>query len=162
MPRAMRVATLLGFFSLGLFVSACATPAKIAEAPVARGAPTRMNAVDRIPRPRIATPTVSALQSRDIAEHDAAASFRALHPKLLACFAKRLARQPNARARVRFDVFVGEDGRAIDVTTIGGSSLGPEVLRCMTDRVRGASFDPPDESGTSRISVPLWFEAAGL
>jgi hypothetical protein len=91
------------------------------------------------------------------AEREADAVVRQLHPQLLACYAKRLAKDPTAHAYLLVDVLVGEDGRPSEVATTGGARLG-EALNCITASLRSAAFDPPAKTGTTRIRLPLSFE----
>ena len=95
-----------------------------------------------------------------VAEDDATRIFRAMHPKLVACYARRLASRPDAHAHLVVDVLVGADGRPRDVSTSGGAALGSEAVDCMVRQVRRAVFVPPEHGGTSRVRVPFTFRPA--
>jgi hypothetical protein len=84
-----------------------------------------------------------------------------MHDDLLACYKKRLAASPRARAFVMLDIVVAEDGRVRDVEATGGGMLGERAVRCMTTRVERATFAPVKNGGTLRFQVPLTFRPSG-
>ena len=100
---------------------------------------------------------VRAIHPRAVAEDEATRIFRAMHPKLTACYARRLASHPTARAYVVIDVLVGVDGRPRDVSATGGGALGRDAVDCMIGHVRKIVFAPPENGGTSRVRVPFTF-----
>src|SRR5262249_53272677 len=89
------------------------------------------------------------------AEVDAERVFGSMHADLQACYAARVRERPRAHAFLEVEVVIGPDGHVVDVTTTGGALLGDRTLRCMTDRVRGATFEPPHGGGTMHVHVPL-------
>jgi len=104
-----------------------------------------------------ALPVLRDIHPRTTAEDEATRIFRSLHPKLLGCYARRLASRPDARAYVVVDVLVGGDGRPRDVSASGGGMLGRATVDCMVGHVRAAAFAPPASGGTSRVRVPFTF-----
>ncbi len=100
---------------------------------------------------------VHAIDPWTAAEDEATRVFRSMHPQLIACYTRRLASHPDARAYLVVDVLVGADGRPRDVSTIGGAMLGRDTVDCMTRHVRSARFAPPEHGGSSRVRVPFTF-----
>lgn len=147
--RRMHARSFAGSTLIALWTG-CA-PAKVAP-PLE---PARAERAAAPPEP--APPLGERTDPTEEAEREAAAVVRQLHPQLLACYAKRLKRDPKAEAYLLVDVLVGEDGRPRDVATTGGARLG-EALDCITSRLRSAAFERPAKTGTTRIRVPLAFE----
>lgn len=81
----------------------------------------------------------------------------AMHGDLLACYAKRLAVNPQAHGFITADVIVGPDGRVRNVETTGGAILGEATMRCIVGRIERATFEPPHGGGTLRVQVPFAF-----
>ena len=106
-------------------------------------------------------PAAHRFHARTVAEDEATRIFRAMHPHLVACYAKRLVSHPNARAYLVIDVLVGADGRPRDVSTSGGALLGTDTVECVTRHVRTATFAPPENGGTSRVRIPFTFRPEG-
>lgn len=159
MQRAFMPFAGLVILMLVLAVGGC-SPASTTRGPGAHGVarPAASASAER-PGPETVSPS-SRLRSFDplpVAEGEAGAVFRAMHPQLLACYAQRLATHPRAHAFVTVDVVVGDDGRPREVSTTGGALLGSVVLDCVTRHVRRAVFAPPSASGTSRVRVPFAF-----
>ncbi len=105
-------------------------------------------------RPKAAASTIDPTESAERAAGDV---LRAIHPQLLACYARRLSADPHAHAYLTVDVRIGADGRPRDVATTGGARLG-DALDCITARIRDSTFEPPARTGTSRVVVPFAFE----
>jgi hypothetical protein len=89
------------------------------------------------------------------AEIDAEQVFASMHADLQACYATRVRERSRAHAFMTMDVVVGPDGHVLDVATTGGALLGDRTLRCMTDRVRSATFEAPRGGGTLHVRVPF-------
>lgn len=80
---------------------------------------------------------------------------RARADRLLACYKKRVAANPNAHGFITVDIIVDPDGKVRNVETTGGAILGDATMSCLVQRVKRASFDPPHNGGTLRIHVPF-------
>jgi hypothetical protein len=78
-----------------------------------------------------------------------------MHGDLLGCYKKRVAVNPNAHAFITVDIVVDQDGHVRFVETTGGALLGDGTMKCIVDRIKRASFDPPHGGGTLRIHVPF-------
>ena len=52
---------------------------------------------------------------------------------------------------------IGPTGAPRSVETTGGAILGDDVMGCVVDRVKAASFLPPHGGGTLRLHVPFQF-----
>jgi hypothetical protein len=78
-----------------------------------------------------------------------------IHPRMLACYTKRIAVNPAAHGFITIDIVVGPDGHVITVETTGGAILGPATMSCMTHEIERAVFAPPHGGGTLRIHVPF-------
>lgn len=85
----------------------------------------------------------------------------AMHPDLLACYAKRVAVSPAAHASMTVDIVVAPDGHVQDVETTGGALLGEATMSCIVSRVKRATFEPPRGGGTMRIHVPFSLRPTG-
>ncbi len=92
---------------------------------------------------------------------DADRVMASMRDDLLACYEKRLATNPQARAFVMLDIVLQADGRVRRVDATGGGMLGDAALTCMTSRVTRASFAPVHGGGTLRLQVPLTLRPVG-
>jgi hypothetical protein len=79
----------------------------------------------------------------------------AMHADLLACYATRVAANPDAHGFLTVDIVIGPDGHVQRVETTGGAVLGPVTMRCLTKRVERGVFEPPHGGGTLTIHVPF-------
>jgi hypothetical protein len=86
---------------------------------------------------------------------NADAVIESMHDDLLACYDKRVAANPNAHGSITVEMVVDPSGHVSAVETTGGALLGDGTMKCIVQRVKKASFDPPHGGGTMRIQVPL-------
>lgn len=100
---------------------------------------------------------VTMLDYHDADVANADAVFASMHDDLLACYKARVDEHPNAHAFLVIDVLVAPDGSVRNVDTSGGALLGEKTMRCITDRVGRAMFDPVRGGGTLHVQVPLAF-----
>lgn len=100
---------------------------------------------------------VAMLDYHDADVANADAVFASMHDDLLACYRARVGERPNAHAFLVIDVLVAPDGSVRNVDTSGGALLGDKTMRCITDRVGRATFDPVRGGGTLHVQVPLAF-----
>jgi hypothetical protein len=89
------------------------------------------------------------------AEVNAERVFESMYPDLLTCYQASVRASPRAHAFMTFDVVIGPDGHVLDLTTTGGALLGERGRRCMENRVREATFEPPHGGGTLHLRVPF-------
>lgn len=94
----------------------------------------------------------------DVANADAV--FASMHDDLLACYQARIKERPNAHGFLVVDVVVAPDGKVGTVDTTGGALLGDRAMKCITDRIERATFDPVRGGGTLHVQVPLAFTRA--
>lgn len=90
-----------------------------------------------------------------LATENANTVLKAMHPDLLACYAKRVAASPNAHAFLTFDVVIGPDGTVRDVQSTGGALLGQATMSCLENRIRRGVFAAPHGGGTLHVHVPF-------
>jgi hypothetical protein len=86
--------------------------------------------------------------------------FAAMHDDLLACYKARIAERPKAHAFLVVDVIVAPDGTVQNIETTGGALLGDKTMRCITQRIQRAAFEPVRGGGTLHVHVPLSFTRA--
>ena len=101
---------------------------------------------------------VSDYHDADVANADNV--FASMHGDLLACYKARIGERPNAHAYLVVDMVVAPDGSVRSVETTGGALLGDRAMRCITQRIQRATFEPVRGGGTLHVQVPLAFTRA--
>ena len=152
-----------------LTLAACASPPP-AQAPATTTAAAAPSAEEVTAQPQVVCDLVceqAKVAALDTPDHtvkataNANAVLDAMHPDLLACYAKRVSMSPAAHASITMDIVVAPDGRVQDVETTGGALLGDATMSCIVRRVKLARFDAPHGGGTMRIHVPFSLRPAG-
>lgn len=73
-----------------------------------------------------------------------------------ACYNRGLANNPDLHGSVTIVARVGPNGDVVSATPQGGSTLGKEVIDCVSRRVRAAQFEPPSGGGAT-VVIPVTF-----
>lgn len=86
--------------------------------------------------------------------------FASMHDDLLACYKARIGERPNAHAYLVVDLVLAPDGSVRSIETTGGALMGDRAMRCITQRIQRATFEPVLGGGTLHVQVPLAFTRA--
>ena len=72
------------------------------------------------------------------------------------CYQRGIDQNPDVHGTVNIVAKIRSDGDVASATARGGESLGPTVVECVLNRVRVATFDPP-EGDAATVRIPVTF-----
>jgi hypothetical protein len=134
--------------------------------PFGPAAPPPSPPVTASPLPPPATPPVPPTANSGIARDpsrpangtvgNAGSVVGAMAPDFRRCYNTGLTQNPDMEGSVKLTVKIGPSGEVVSVTPEDAKGLSAEVVSCLAQRVKSASFAAP-EGGGAIIVIPLTF-----
>lgn len=148
-----------------MLLCACASSTPPPAGPATSSVETTVGSVEACElvcdKPQVTMPPVASPDVTEAASANVDHVFATMHDDLLACYRTRLRTDPRAHAFMTVDLVLEPNGHVRSVETTGGATLGDSGIRCISDRIKKATFAPIPGGGTRRIQVPLTFRRLG-
>ena len=121
-------------------------------------APTQSSTVVTSTPPTAGASAAASTDPSGAPVNDAEKVISAMRPDFRQCYNDGLKKDAKLEGSVMIEAKVGPKGEVVSTTASETQGLTPEVVECMSKRVKAGTFAPPGDKG-STVRVPVKFKS---